>query len=365
MLKKTDKKETSVEEQKELKENKTKSDKDIPTDLAGEELVKNEKSAKDEKETVKKGVKVAKKKNRRVIVTIVILFLILVLGALGTVAVGIYRFNWNDPYTNKIIKLIPYPAAFVNWHIIKYSDFRADLKTLQYFYQKQGELYPDQASSLPTTDQMKKDVLDQMVKDELIKQISAKRNLKVTSDDIENEFKLIVDQAGSQAEVEKTLKDLYQWNVDQFKNKVLYKFLLSRKLEETIKDEPTIDASTKARAEEVLNKVKAGEKSFEDLAKEYSEDSTAASGGDLGYFTKGQMVAEFEAVAFALEPGKISDLVKTSYGYHIIKVVEKIPSSGDKEETVKASHIVIRFPAIDQWLEGELKKAQIFRWLKT
>lgn len=81
-------------------------------------------------------------------------------------------------------------------------------------------------------------------------------------------------------------------------------------------------AEAKKRAEEVLKKVEAGE-DFSKLAKEYSEDSSAADGGELGKFTKGQMVQEFEDAAFALKPGQTSKIIETQYGYHIIKLNKK------------------------------------------
>lgn len=72
---------------------------------------------------------------------------------------------------------------------------------------------------------------------------------------------------------------------------------------------------------EILGKLKKGE-SFAALAQNYSIDGSRRRGGDLGFFGKGMMVKEFENAAFALEKGQISDLVKTQFGYHIIKRLE-------------------------------------------
>jgi peptidyl-prolyl cis-trans isomerase D len=77
------------------------------------------------------------------------------------------------------------------------------------------------------------------------------------------------------------------------------------------------------RAEEVLKEVKKGGK-FEDLAKKYSEDTqTKEKGGDLGWIVQGQTVASFEKAAFSTPKGATSDVVKTEYGFHIIKVLDK------------------------------------------
>jgi peptidyl-prolyl cis-trans isomerase D len=83
----------------------------------------------------------------------------------------------------------------------------------------------------------------------------------------------------------------------------------------------------KAKAEELLKKAKGGA-DFAELAKANSEDeSNAKNGGDLDFFGRGRMVPEFDQVAFALQPGQISDVVKTQYGYHIIKATDKKAAS--------------------------------------
>ena len=82
-------------------------------------------------------------------------------------------------------------------------------------------------------------------------------------------------------------------------------------------------AEAQHRAEDLLKQLKGGAK-FEDLAKKYSEDpGSAKEGGSLGWIGKGRTVPEFEKAAFSLPKGQISDLVKSSYGFHIIRVDDK------------------------------------------
>ena len=87
---------------------------------------------------------------------------------------------------------------------------------------------------------------------------------------------------------------------------------------------PEDDAKARDRAKTVLAKARKGD-DFAQLAKQYSEDPNKDKGGDLGELARGQTVKPFEDAAFSLKPGEISDLVRTTFGYHIIKVEEKKP----------------------------------------
>jgi peptidyl-prolyl cis-trans isomerase C len=91
---------------------------------------------------------------------------------------------------------------------------------------------------------------------------------------------------------------------------------------------------TEDQAKKIEGELKKGA-DFAELAKKESKDPGASDGGDLGFFTKDQMVPEFSAAAFALEPGKISDPVKTQFGWHVIKVEEKRTRKAPDFEQVK------------------------------
>jgi peptidyl-prolyl cis-trans isomerase D len=111
------------------------------------------------------------------------------------------------------------------------------------------------------------------------------------------------------------------------------------------------EAAVRKQAEGILAQVKGGA-DFAELAKKMSEDpGSKDNGGDLGFFERGRMVPEFEAAAFSMEPGQVSDLVKSQFGFHIIKVVEKRPATSQTLDQVR--------PQIQQLLAMQIADQQI------
>ena len=100
-------------------------------------------------------------------------------------------------------------------------------------------------------------------------------------------------------------------------------------------------AKAKTKLEGIRDQIKDGTATFQEMARKYSMDGSAASGGDLGFSNRGNMVQEFEAVAYGLKPDEISDIVETEFGLHLIQLIER---RGNK---MHARHILIR-PEITQ-----------------
>lgn len=138
-----------------------------------------------------------------------------------------------------------------------------------------------------------------------------------------------------------------QKQLDEARKEILIKAYLRKEIEDTVKvtdedakkyydankekfKEPEkinishILVDNEAEAKDIMAKLKSGAE-FATLAKERSKDASKEKGGELGFIAKGQTAPEFEQAAFALQPGQISDIVKTQFGYHIIKVSEKQP----------------------------------------
>lgn len=187
--------------------------------------------------------------------------------------------------------------------------------------------------------------LDSLINYKIIDLELKKNNLEVTDEEIQEELKKVKEQTGGEETFNQMLA-YYSYTEADFKNDIKYNTGIRKLLEPTIEiteDEMKkyfeenkanydqaeqvrashILVADEATAKEVKAKLEAGE-DFAKLAKEYSTDTgTKENGGDLGYFTKSDMVEEFSNAAFALEVNAISGPVKSKYGYHIIKVVDK------------------------------------------
>jgi peptidyl-prolyl cis-trans isomerase C len=251
---------------------------------------------------------------------------------------------------------LPEVLARVNGEAVTKVDFDRLIKNM--------ELRANQPIPAERRDTVYRQVLDELVTYTVLSQETRARKVAVTDDEVENAVKQMRARLGNDQDFKKALdargmtldklkadtkvdlsinkmveaevatqasptdaqvREFYDKNPDKFKQDeaVRASHILFRVDENA-------DAATKKKtmdeAQSVLKEARSGA-DFGELAKKHSADGSAAQGGDLNFFTRGQMVPAFDQAAFAMKPGEISDIVTTQFGYHIIKVTERRPAS--------------------------------------
>ena len=262
-------------------------------------------------------------------------------------------------------------VAMVNGSVITRADLDEEMGNVRRRLAGMGKFLSD--SQLP---ELRKEVLETLINRELLYQESKARGIKVEEEAINRELKRLEARFPNEQEFKNALAKTNTSVADlrtQMKRSLAIKALIDRQFADSvwisdkevrayfdnnpdsfkkpeqmkaghilIKVDPQADESEKAAArkkiEGIRKRLKKGE-DFGTLAKEFSDDPSGAKGGDLGHFSRGQMVKPFEEAAFALKPGEISDVVETRFGYHLIKVTDKRPAStapyGEVEERLQ------------------------------
>lgn len=262
------------------------------------------------------------------------------------------------PALAKEAKSPPEKAAVVNGVVITQKELAKELDFhLQRFSRQGVQLSKEQM------DNLKNKVLENLIDREILYQESQKAGIKVDNNKIDEELLAVKKRFPNKDEYKKALSAMKISENDikkQIKEKLAISELIDMKITKKIvvTDKETKDfydnhpdlfkQPEQVRASHILIKVVAGAdqqkksqamekikkiqkelkggQDFAVLAKKYSEDKgSSANGGDLGYFSRGQMVKPFEDAAFGLKPNEVSDIVETRFGYHLIKVYDKKP----------------------------------------
>lgn len=291
------------------------------------------------------------------ILMIVGVLLLVILLAEG---VMLYGFKLEN---NKVVKAIgsvlPYPMAMVEYKPIYLSKYWGELDLIVKTCQEAKV-----GTDCQITDKDRSDVYTNLINEQVVLKLAKLNNISLADGKLDEEMKKISDQNGGDAEFAKLLQEKFGWSVDEFKQRV-YLSLLAQEMEDKMVEKvnakhllimadknakPEDIEKAKQKAQEALDKINKGE-DFDAIVKEYSEDtSTKDSGGDLGFFARGVMVPEFEQAAFSLARGQVSGLIKTDFGWHIIKVIDK---KGEIKQDFKS------------WLEEQKSKMRIWEFYKV
>lgn len=301
----------------------------------------------------------ALKKTKRMMIAAVSVIVILVLFMLfGGGYWLVYIVGSTAAPVTAVKNVLPLPAGTVNGHLLSLKTYEKRVAATENFYKKQEELQLGLTTDTPSSVEIKQQEFDRLVEESVVGDYAKEQGVSVSDQDVNDYFdKNILPQAkGGMDEVNTTLKDLYNWSVDDFKSEILREAVLRNKLQEKLSQDDSQNSDSKEKIKTLYTDIKDGKKSFEDAAKESSDDTVSAEqGGSLGTVTKGQTVKEFEEKVFSTPVGELSEPFVTQYGWHILKVNKRDDAAG----TAEVQHVLVMTKQVDDIIKEKVDAAKV------
>jgi|GEM_PF-1322337 len=284
------------------------------------------------------------------------------LSAIG-IGVGVYAES-DMALVQRTASVLPYPATVVGHHVVRYDDLTDFNHALTTYFAALKDFNPSFTAPAPVD--VKADALDELVRQQALSTLAGRYKVTVSSLEIDEQMKKLVAQAGSEENVTSAIKNLYGWSLDQYRERIIVPYLTRQHVQEQLAtdDSLAVNKAAKQKADDALVKLKSGT-DFAELAKTSSEDTdSSAAGGDLGFIKRGDRDKTIEDAAFALEKGKMSDVVRTPDGYVILLAVDKRTTPGATKEDaatdeVQIRQILFRTADIDTELTNALKGSRV------
>ncbi|OGD63955.1 hypothetical protein A2215_01280 [Candidatus Berkelbacteria bacterium RIFOXYA2_FULL_43_10] len=244
--------------------------------------------------------------------------------------ISIYTAGANDPVTKYVAKIVPFPAVVSTSGIVTIAEFNHTKDYITHFYSETDQADYEESA-------LNEQIVDQLIEARVIKNEANKRKIVVSKEEVDLAMNQIAETNGGEGEISKALEELYGLSVGEFRKLVSNQLLRDKINKELISRVSVrhilvrvVEDATDAQVEETKQKITGYRNEiingldFSEAAKKYSEDvGSNEDGGKLEAFSRSEMVAEFEDVAFSAKTGEISEPFKTSFGWHFMEVLEK------------------------------------------
>jgi len=288
--------------------------------------------------------------------TSIVLFVITIIGVIILISsiftVGIYKFDWNSGFTKMMVAVIPYPAATVNGKLIRYSEYLDYVETLS-----RGGVIGD---SPVLYQDVKGDVLDNLVRGELLRQIAVDYNVEVSNEEIDEKMAELQTVNGSLQEMKDRLLNELGWTLSDYESRVLVPIIRFEKLTELILGDDNIQKERKEYAEETLEKIHSGF-DFATIANQVSQDPSALYGGDLGYLTPDDFPTDVAQQIFWIGEGETTEVLDLGDAYYIYRVSEIVDTGVAEQRHMWV--IVIRKKTVNDIYEQYYYDAEIMKYI--
>ncbi len=307
--------------------------------------------------------------------------LFVVLGAvvifLGLLVADFYFYNLTRKITWGICRYVPLPVAIIDREgIITTRQLISNTQAIKNFYENQDFSDVGMRVDFATKEgkfrlkTKEKEVLDKLIENRIVENIAESYNLHISEKEARQDLAVRIANSGREAKgFALDIRKLYNWSLNDFVEQIIIPEMYLNKLYDYYNENIKNQSEAYKKINQAATELEEDSSNFEEVAKKYSEGSSAENGGELGWFEKGQIVPEVAEVVFEMEPGQHSEIVESPLGFHIV-YLEKIRKSESGEnlskekKEVKIKQIHTKSGGFFEWFLQQKRQADVIILMK-
>lgn len=269
-------------------------------------------------------------------------------------------------WVTRIRSVVPYPAIVVNGtDSILFRDADSDLASIKRFYESQSDDLSKAGIRIDfSTPEGKKrlmirekELLNKMVEDKAIAKLAQERDIVITPEAVKQAVNEKMGAFGNnEDDVSAQLDRLYGWTIDDFERKIVQPEMYKDALSKVYAQDTDTSSQAKKKIEDAQGEVKQ-RVSFDDVARKYSEGTTAQEGGELGWIPAATLTPEINQAIQKQKIGQVSDIIESPLGFHIVMVEERKQEQG--QDMFRLKQIFTRKVTFSDWLTSQMKQMNI------
>jgi len=290
------------------------------------------------------------------------------------IAILLYGFGVDNGLVQKTITIFPYPVASWETNFITEKRLKNQLRSVRRFYENQDFSDLGMRVDFATEDGEKrlkikeKNILNKLIENRLIENEAKKRGIVINAEDVSQAVSRKMQEYGSEEYLKRNLEKLYGWTIADFEENIVKPDMYKEKLFKNIQENDPDRSEAKNKIDLAMEEL-AGEKDFALVARKYSEGESAKNAGELGWFTREEMLPEIAVAVFDLKKGEMSKVIESSLGFHIISLEDR--KNENEKDSLQLKQIFVRTNNFSAWLDAYVKNFDInifskdLRWDKT
>ncbi len=273
--------------------------------------------------------------------TILLAAAVLLLGVVG--AALFYAGYTENGIARLVVRIVPLPAAMVNWQVVSVADVERSMAATRRFYQQSG--------TAPQDDLWGRSVVDKLVEDAAVRVLAKRAGIVVTDAQAHARVMQELDRNGKGRVAQRTIREIWGFSLADFERYVVKPALYREALEHAMKRNVDI-AKLRSRIHDAGAALDKGEE-FSAVAQSYSTEAEV----DAGWFAPKDLMPEIAAATAQLKVGEHSDIIETDRGFHIVRVADERMSGAERQ--IRLQHILVRKPSFAEWLDEQIAALRV------